>query len=128
MAKKKKTVLGKGNSRDRYTKDQVLAALEAAGGFITKAAAKLGCSTMTVHNYLNKYPDLREAKLAIDDQYLDLAEEKLLSLIRRGSLGAIIFMLKCKGRERGWIERQTITGPDDTPLKIKVTISDDDMD
>ncbi len=50
---------------------------------------------------------------------IDLAEGKLYSKINEGNMTAIIFYLKCKAKDRGYIERgqievtgKLVTGPD----------------
>ena len=40
-------------------------------------------------------------------------------LVLAGNLGAIIFFLKTQGKERGYTERQEITGADGTALVIE---------
>ena len=44
----------------------------------------------------------------VKETALDIAEDKLMGLIRDGNLGAICFFLKCQGKHRGYVERQKI--------------------
>jgi hypothetical protein len=46
----------------------------------------------------------------------DLAEMKLLSAIREGKTAELLFYLKTKGKKRGYVERQEITGIDGQQL------------
>ena len=39
---------------------------------------------------------------------IDFAESKLVEMMKGGNPTALIFFLKCKGKDRGWIERQEI--------------------
>ena len=42
--------------------------------------------------------------------------------IKDGSTAATIFLLKTKGKKRGYVERQEITGADGYPTEIEVNI------
>jgi len=59
---------------------------------------------------------LRQVRRECEEDGLDFAEYKLLDLINSGDRTAIIFYLKCKGKDRGYIERQELTGTDGSPL------------
>lgn len=91
--------------REKYTLPQLIQALKLSGGMISVAAEKLSCSRQTIYSYLEKYPELREAKEDIEDKMLDLVEAKLISKINEGDMTGIIFYLKTKGKRRGYIER-----------------------
>lgn len=95
---------------ERFTVEQVLQALELTGGLIAPAAQKLGCAPNTVRNYLERYPDLQEHLEEIRNATLDLAEGTLLKAIGDGNLTAVIFFLKCRGKDRGYVERQELHG------------------
>ena len=108
-----------------YGAEQIIQAVEAAGGNLTLAAKMLKCSRTTVYNYANKFVTVQAA---IDEQRevsLDFAENTLMSLIREKNVAATIFFLKTRGKERGYIERSEITGPDGSPQKITVKLIDD---
>ena len=59
---------------------------------------------------------LRQVRRECEEDGLDFAEYKLLDLIKSGDRTAIIFYLKCKGKERGYIERKEFSGPEGSPL------------
>jgi hypothetical protein len=106
---------GQGNT-ERYTVDQVIAALKAAGGIKLGAAMKLRCSPTTVQNYIDRHPEIGDAIVEIKQNTLDLAETKLVEQIGKGNMTAIIFYLKTQGKERGYIERVENTGANGKPL------------
>ena len=102
-------------AKSRYTRKQVEDALRAAGGFVTQAAKTLGCHYITVLRYIDKSEHLQEVQAEVKESYLDLAEYNLLTLMKGDPkkgisphLGAICFYLKCKGKDRGYVERQII--------------------
>lgn len=93
----------------RLTSQQVLAALEHAGGIRSEAAKLLGCARETLSRYLTRHPELAQDLEAIEEASLDLAESKLLELIRKGDGSAIRFYLRCKGKGRGWVQGQELS-------------------
>jgi hypothetical protein len=112
---------------ERFTPEQVEAALRVSAGIRSAAAVKLGCSPSTVSNYIARHPALREVEAEILDQNLDLAETKLLTAIRDGNLTAVIFFLKTKGKARGYTERAELTGADGGPIDV-TKLSDEELE
>ena len=82
--------------------------LEAAGGFRTRVAKQLGVSISAVSKRIAKSPKLQEAVHNVEETVLDIAESSLVRAAQNGEPWAVCFILKCKGRKRGWIERQDI--------------------
>ena len=87
---------------------QIEDGLRASGGFISQAAKKLGVTQQAISDRIRKSEQLQQARKEIDESYLDLAESKLVNKINKEDLGAICFYLKCKGKDRGYVERQEI--------------------
>ena len=121
-------------NKRRYKQEEILEAIKKSGGFLTKAAEQLGCTYHTVWNYLKKYKSLQKALEEIKEKQLDFAESKLIGEINASNLTAIIFYLKCKGKDRGYIERHEITGKDGGPITQKQvpvldlsSLSDDEL-
>ena len=97
-------------------KKDMLHALEASLNNITKAAEKIGITRQTHYNWMAADPEYKKAAESIDDVKLDFVEEKLKDRIMDGDTTAIIFYLKTKGKKRGYIERQELTGADGKDL------------
>ena len=74
------------------------------------------CSPATVRNYIRRYPSLQRAISEIVEDNLDLAEGKLIKAVAADNITAVIFYLKTKGRNRGYIQRAELTGKDGAPL------------
>lgn len=87
------------------TDEQIKTAIYGADGCITAAARALGVTRQTVYNRMKKSSMIQEAKDDADESMKDIAESELVKLIRAGNLGAICFFLKCRAKERGYIER-----------------------
>lgn len=92
--------------RIKVTDEEFAIMLEKAAGFKSRLAKQLGISTSAVCHRIQRSEYLREACKTIEDTVLDLAESKLLEAVKNGEAWAITFVLKCKGRKRGWIEKQ----------------------
>jgi len=107
--------------KTKFTADEVEKALRDTGGFVTYAAKKLGCHYTTVLNYLKRSKRLRQVKEEIEEAYIDLGEVELIKKMKSGDLGAICFYLKCKAKNRGYIERMEHGGMDGDSIKITVT-------
>lgn len=110
--------------RRRFLVADIEAALRSTAGIYSAAAAILAqkygtCSPNTVKNYIRRYPRLQAVEEDIAQQTLDLAETKLVQAIGDGNMTAIIFYLKTKGRQRGYIERRELGGPDGGPIPFR---------
>lgn len=110
----------------KFTDAQAVDAILKNYGNITAAARALNVDHSTLFNRLKKKKALREARKAAEEQLLDLAENSLWSLVRDRNLGAICFSLKCKGKARGWVEKQDMvpgSGEIDLPsYEVKTTL------
>ena len=87
---------------------QIKEALLANYGNCTQAAKALGCHRATIWARIKRSQGLRAVQEEAKEGTLDLAENTLVKKIREGNLTATIFFLKCHGRERGYIERQSV--------------------
>lgn len=94
----------------RYTEAQIEKALVATKGMVYLAAKHLGCTWHTVDTRVKQSPRLQAVVAEQSGQVLDTAELKLYASIIDGDLGAIKYILSTKGKERGYVERQEVTG------------------
>lgn len=114
---------------ERYTTEQVIAALRQAKGMVTIAAQALKCEPRTVRNYIDRYPTVKQACDDERAQVLDIAELRLYQAIQDREPWAITFTLKTIGKDRGYVDRQEVTGANGAPLlKGYVGVSPDDFD
>jgi hypothetical protein len=102
-----------------YTAEEVVKAIENSRGFVTTIAKNLGCSRVHVYRLIDKYATAKEALENEREGVKDFAEGKLIQQIDAGNITAIIFYLKCQGKDRGYVERTEITGADGAPLKVE---------
>ena len=99
-------------------KKAMLDALKKSAGIVTRAAQAVELDPATHYRWLKEDEVYSQQVAELDNLVLDLAETALLNKIKEGDTTAIIFMLKTKGRKRGYIETKTIETGDGGPLKI----------
>ena len=97
------------NLEEKFTVDEMELALTAANGFASTAARALECSGATVRSYIRRYPELQTVQEDATEKFLDLAESELMKKVEKGDFRAIAFVLKCKGKTRGYVERTETT-------------------
>ena len=95
-------------AREQYTAEQVAQAIIKAQGVLIGAAQALGCSRQTVDNYIKKYKTVKDAYAEANEITIDFVETALLKKIKSGDTTAMIFYLKTKGKNRGYVERQEV--------------------
>ena len=113
------------NGNGKYTAAQMIEAIQEAEGNLTEAARILGCSRTTIYNYMERYVTIKEAYAEANERTIDWVEGKLLEQCRRGNITAIIFFLKTKGKHRGYVERQEVSGPDGDKIQVLVEYVND---
>ena len=92
--------------KERYAVKQVAEALRKAAGLKAVAAKQLGCVPSTIANYISRHDELKEIEAQCVEDQLDMAESKLFQHIEDSNIPALLFYLKCKGKARGYVERE----------------------
>jgi hypothetical protein len=104
----------------RYTAQQVADVLTETKGMMFIAAQRLGCSQETVRQYCKRFALVQAAKDAQRGIMVDTAELKLWQSIQNGESWGITLCLKTIGKDRGYVERQELTGEDGTGMVLRV--------
>ena len=111
----------------KFEDDEIAEAIRASFGLLGVAARTLSridkthtISRQAIEKRVNASPELQEVVRQSIEAMTDFAENKLYELIKEGDKTAIIFYLKCKAKNRGYVERQEMTGKDGQPLSGKV--------
>lgn len=86
-------------------KRRLILAMQESYGIVTSACLKAKCSRKTFYEYMKNDEEFRTEISDIENINLDFVESKLLSLINDENPAAIFFYLKCKGKSRGYVER-----------------------
>jgi len=87
-------------------KSNLLEVLRDNLGNISGACETCKLSRQTFYRYYNEDPEFADQVDDISEIALDFVEDKLFTLIKDNNPAAIMFFLKCKGKKRGYIERQ----------------------
>lgn len=103
-------------------KESLLKALEQSLGVVTVACKKAGVPRSTYYKWLSEDENFARQVKDIENIALDFVESKLFENIRDGKTSETIFYLKTKGKNRGYVERQEITGADGMPTKFEIEI------
>ena len=118
MAKKRKD--GKNNTlavaKTDNNKKIFIQALAENRGIVTKTCKATGISRAQVYKWRNDDPTFIDQINEVQQIVLDFAEDKLFEHIDNDNVPSLIFFLKCRGKERGYVERQEITGKDGQEL------------
>jgi hypothetical protein len=113
------------NNTEQHKK-AVLEALEKSLGVVTTACKQAGVGRTQFYAWIKEDLKFKQEVDDIGDIALDFAESQLHKQIGEGNSTATIFFLKTKGKKRGYIERQEVTGADGRKL-FEVTIIDADQ-
>lgn len=93
---------------DNPKKAAMLAAMKASLGVVSTACEQTGISRQTHYNWIASDAEYKQECEALAERTIDFAESHLFKLIKNGNPAAIIFYLKTKGRNRGYVERQEV--------------------
>lgn len=106
-------------NREKYPLDVMEKALREAKGLRSHAAKMLGCSTTTVSDYIGRHKELQLAEREVLEEVLDFAEQALWKNVKAGREQSLFFLLRCKGKERGYVERHIVesSGLDGGPIQ-----------
>lgn len=104
------------NKQNVTLKRAMLEALEKSLGVVTTAANIVGITRKTHYDWMQKDPKYAQSVADIENVTLDFAESQLHKQVKDGNTSATIFLLKTKGKKRGYIERQEITHQGGIPI------------
>lgn len=91
-------------------------ALTKSLGVVKMACESVGISRQTHYNWLKEDAAYKTACDNLPEVVLDFAEHHLHKLISQGNPAATIFLLKTKGKKRGYVERKEIEVAEKKPL------------
>lgn len=91
----------------RHLDETIEVALWKAAGRITFAAGWLGMKRTALQERIKDSERLQEVIQDIEEMRLDNAEMSLDALMAAGSEKVVMFLLKTKGKQRGWAETKT---------------------
>ena len=99
-------------NKHRYTAEQVATVLTETKGMMFLRHNGLAVVRKQSVFYCKRYPSVQAAKDAQRGIMVDTAELKLWQSIQNGESWGITLCLKTIGKDRGYVERQEVTGSD----------------
>jgi hypothetical protein len=109
-----------------YKKKVFVEKMKKTLGNITASSEAAGINRCTYYEWYEKDAKFRAAIDAISESCIDFAESSLMQQIKDGNPTSTIFYLKTKGKKRGYIETQELTGKDGKDL-IPAQMTDDEI-
>lgn len=99
-------------------------------GNITKSCKIAGITRATYYDWLKGDEAFAKAISEIDpsEMLLDFAEDALIKNIKAGSTPEILFVLKTKGKHRGYIEKIQTEDVTEKPKRYTINLNDSDAD
>jgi hypothetical protein len=113
--------------RTKPNKAAMLKALNIHRGIVTHAAEAVGLTRAAHYKWMHNDEDYAAAVKDLDEVVMDFYESALQKKVQEGDTPAIIFAIKCKGKSRGFIEKQHIehsTGNLDSLAETMVSIAE----
>ena len=107
-------------------KGQFVEALTKALGIVTTASRLSGISRQSHYRWMSDDNDYRAAVSDIDNMVLDFGESSLHTLVGENNVAATIFLLKTKGKGRGYVERSDINIGTAERIKIDIMPFDEE--
>jgi hypothetical protein len=99
---------------------RMCAVIEEKRGFVSAIAKALDISRTSFYAYLKEMPKARQALEDVREGRHDFVESKMMELINDGNPTMIIFYLKTQAKDRGYVERQEVTGKDGGPVHLVI--------
>ena len=109
MAKKTQNIDSKGtDGTTSDKKEKFLDILEKNSGNVSVSCRKCNIGRRTFYNWKKLDKEFADACKDVEEGLLDFAESQLHELIKAKNPIAIFFYLKCKGKKRGFTEKQEV--------------------
>jgi hypothetical protein len=106
------------------SKEAFIIAYKENFGNITIACESAGVGRGQYKAWCEKDPEFRQrlAEIEPEEIMLDFGEHKLMERVAKGDTLATMFLLKTKGKRRGYIERQEVAHEGDVVKQITVNV------
>lgn len=101
----------------------VAEALRATRGNVAAAAERLGMTRTSLWHRIARSRYLQQVREEAREAVLDAAEAKLEELALRGEVAPLIFLLKTRGRSRGYVERVEHVGDGGGPVRVEHSLA-----
>lgn len=130
MASSKDSSKRKGGGGSRLTKVKAIEALRRTRGLVAPAARSLGVDRTTLYRFMERCPEVAQARDEMREVVLDDAETVLIKkAIDDEDTACLIYLLKTVGKVRGYGESRSVeVGGGEKPVEVKVATPPEDVD
>jgi len=108
------------SNKIQQTKKALIEALEKTLGIVTTACKLVGVDRGSFYRYVNEDKDFAKDVKDVENITFDFVESQLHKQIKDNNTASTIFYAKTKMKNRGYVERQEITGADSGEITIRV--------
>jgi hypothetical protein len=109
-----------------YSTEEIISALKSKKGMVYLAAASIGCDPDTIYYRAKKNKAIASVMRSERGKVVDTGELKLFAAMKKGAPWAVQFALRTLGKDRGYVERQELTGADGKKMEPLVILKGDD--
>ena len=102
--------------RQKKKKAEFISAFQKSLALVVSTCRKVGITPPTFYNWYNEDPEFAEKVDEIRELAKDSVEAKIYQKINEGDTTMLIFFAKTKMKDRGYVERQELTGRDGRDL------------
>lgn len=104
---------------------EVLPVIASKYGLRTQIVEQLGCDLETLKRYEKQFEEISAALNFQRERMKDIGELSLFRAVMAGEAWAVCFFLKTQAKDRGYIERQEVTGAGGKPIQQEVKVAID---
>lgn len=102
-------------------KETFIEIFELSGCNVSKSCKKSNIARQTFYNWFTEDKEFAQKINDAQEGVIDMAESMLIKKVKEGSTPEILFLLKTKGKSRGYVERQEFAGVEEQPIVWKET-------
>ena len=107
--------------------DRIIECLRQTNGLVHLAAKRVPCSPSTIYQRARDVAKVQRAIEEHRDELVDLGELALRAAVIAREPWAVALVLKTLGRNRGYVERQELTGAEGGPMQHEVIVTWDNV-
>jgi hypothetical protein len=102
-----------------YSTEAMIDALRQTNGLVSLAAKRMGCSASTIYSRAHTTKSVQQAITDSREELVDIAELALRAAVTGKEAWAVALVLKTLGKNRGYVERQEVTGADGEAFTLR---------
>ena len=105
-------------SKERVKTQRIIECLRETNGLVSLAAKRVPCSMTTIYTRARDVAAVRQVIDECRSELVDYGELALRRAVVNGEPWAVAMVLKTLGKDRGYVERQEVTGADGEALQV----------